>query len=183
MKIDPITGLAEMEYAYEDIPAAMHNAQVWAEAQEALAWIRVKIGVPPDAQMFKGEKTIAGQLHVICSHSDGYMKYITSYKCNDKQGEIARQSVRIAELETEKRALEQRCQAQYVGMKCYSCGVKWKLEIHNESCDMSHREHWAHEWVGQRVLDLTKLLSDANNEIKRLKTELSKWHPTTPKFR
>lgn len=67
-------------------------------AEESLTWIRKKIGVPEDAQMFSGDKTIAGQLHVICSHADGYMKYITSYKCNDKQGEIARQSVEIAQL-------------------------------------------------------------------------------------
>ncbi|MGH9931017.1 MAG: hypothetical protein ACREA9_17555 [Pyrinomonadaceae bacterium] len=83
-----------------------------AEAKESLAWIRKKIGVPEDAQMFTGKDTIAGQLHVIRSHSDGYMKYITAYKCNDKQGEIARQSVRITELESELAEAKQQIDAE-----------------------------------------------------------------------
>lgn len=79
-------------------------------AEESLAWIRKKIGVPEDAKMFSGKETIAGQLHVIFDHHQGYMNYITSYKCNDKQGEIARQSVRISELERE---LKRRCQCRW----------------------------------------------------------------------
>lgn len=66
---------------------------------EALAWIRKKLRLPEDAQMFSGQETIAGRLHVWDSHQHGYMKYIEAYKCDDKQGEIARLSVRVRELE------------------------------------------------------------------------------------
>lgn len=75
---------------------------------EHLAWIRTKLGLPPDAQMFSGHPTIAGAMHVVCSNADGYTRYIASYKCDDKQGEIARQSVEIERLRARVAELEGR---------------------------------------------------------------------------
>lgn len=66
---------------------------------EALAWIRRKLGLPADAQMFSGQTTIAGALHVLCSHAHGFDDYIRAHKCDDKQGEIARLTVQVRELE------------------------------------------------------------------------------------
>lgn len=66
------------------------------EATAALAWIRTKLKLPDDAQMFSGDRTIAGALHVWDSHQHGYMAYIAAYKCNNKQGEIGRLSARLA---------------------------------------------------------------------------------------
>ena len=36
-------------------------------------------------------------MHVLESHAHGYETYVAAFKCDDKQGEIARQSVEIAE--------------------------------------------------------------------------------------
>ncbi len=41
------------------------------------------------------------------------------------------------------------------GLKCFSCGVAYSPEISAAACDMAHRKHWTHEWVTQRVIDLT----------------------------
>jgi hypothetical protein len=70
------------------------------ELEYNLAWIRRKLGLPPDADMFSGDHTIAGMLHVWDSRQHGYQTYIEVHKCEDKQGEIARQAKRIMELET-----------------------------------------------------------------------------------
>lgn len=67
---------------------------------EALAWIRKKLGLPEDAQMTTGQDTICGRLHVWDSHQHGYNAYITAYKCNDKQGEIARLTAALHEART-----------------------------------------------------------------------------------
>lgn len=89
-ELPPITG-----------PTGSDTAAELTQARADLAWIRKKLGLPTDAQMFQGDQTIAGTLHVICSHAHGWTKYIQAYKCNDKDGEIARQAVRIGELATE----------------------------------------------------------------------------------
>lgn len=66
---------------------------------EALAWIRKKLGLPDNAQMTTGDDTICGRLHVWDAHQHGYNAYITSYKCNDKQGKIARLTAALRECE------------------------------------------------------------------------------------
>lgn len=81
-----------------------HKAALTA-AEGDLAWIRKKIGVPPDAEMFTGQETIAGRLHVICSNSHGYLTYIVAYKCDDKQGEIARLTVAKEAAEADRQRL------------------------------------------------------------------------------
>ena len=68
--------------------------------ESELAWIRKKLELPEDAQMFSGEHTIAGALHSLSHEAHGYRTYITAYRCEDKQGEIARQSVKITELKS-----------------------------------------------------------------------------------
>lgn len=44
-------------------------------------------------------------------------------------------------------------------MQCFSCKIPFSHEIAKQSCDLSHREHWPHEWVSQRVIDLTDKLA------------------------
>ena len=57
-------------------------------------WIREKLELP--AACSTGD--LQGEMHVICSRAFGYQKYIVAYKCDDKQGEIARLTVRCREL-------------------------------------------------------------------------------------
>lgn len=75
--------------------------------RESLAWIRKKLELSADSKMFHGEQTIAGTLHVVWSHHQG-MRYIVSHKCDDKQGEIARLSVSLADALNRAAAAEQR---------------------------------------------------------------------------
>lgn len=56
-------------------------------------WIRKKLNLPADAKT----GVVQGAMHVQESHAHGYEAYITAYRCDDKQGEIARQSVTIEE--------------------------------------------------------------------------------------
>ncbi len=69
------------------------------QAEEDRKWICRKLEISETCEMFTGEISIAGTLHVWGFRQSGYMTYIEAYKCNDKQGEIARQSARIATLE------------------------------------------------------------------------------------
>lgn len=75
-----------------------------AHAEEC-QWIRKKLNLPADAQFVRGMgQTLAGSMHVVCDHAHGYMTYIKAYRCNDKQGEIARLTVQLA---TIRRKLEE----------------------------------------------------------------------------
>lgn len=60
-------------------------------------WIREKLNLPADATT----SNVQGLMHVVCAHAHGYEAYIAAYKCNDKQGEIARLTVEVAELRAE----------------------------------------------------------------------------------
>lgn len=68
------------------------------KALEALAWIRKKLDLPEDAGMFTAGG-IAGKLHNLCFDAHGFQTYILAYKCDDKQGEIARLTVRAERAE------------------------------------------------------------------------------------
>lgn len=70
-------------------------------------------------------------------------------------------------------ATESKLKAHYFGMKCFACGVEWKEDIANESCDMSHREHWAHEWVRQRERDLTKRVVELQQRAEAAETRVA----------
>lgn len=56
------------------------------------------------------------------------------------------------------------------GLTCFSCKVAYSPAISSAHCDLAHRENWGHEWVSERVHNLTKLLCKANEEDKRLRT-------------
>jgi len=81
---------------------------------EALSWIRRKLKLPENAEMFTGKDTIAGALHVLCSNAHGYRAYIKAFKCDDKQGEIARLTVQRNELLNMMKAIKTRI--HFVGM-------------------------------------------------------------------
>lgn len=76
-----------------------------AELEKEASWIRGKLKLPEDTKLLSGEVTLAGTMHCLVSHANGYLKYIETEKCDDKAGEIARQSVRIAELEKQRDGL------------------------------------------------------------------------------
>lgn len=54
--------------------------------EEEVAWIRKKLGLEKESTW----QELFGKMHVVCSHSASFMRYIETYKCNDKEGEIAR---------------------------------------------------------------------------------------------
>lgn len=70
-----------------------------ADLQDESAWVRNKLKLPEDTKLLSGEVTLAGTLHCLVSHANGYLKYIETEKCDNKAGEIARQFVLITELE------------------------------------------------------------------------------------
>lgn len=93
----------------------------------ALNWIRAKLKLPAESQMFSGEHTIAGALHVMAAHAHGYTTYIESYKCDDKQGEIARLTVENAAL---KEQLKPDTAAEVAFARMYCVPDAWPKEAH-----------------------------------------------------
>lgn len=67
------------------------------EAVSALNWICRKLNLPEGTKLLTGEQTIAGTMHNVCAAAHGYEAYIKAYKCDDKQGEIARLTVALGE--------------------------------------------------------------------------------------
>lgn len=59
------------------------------------------------------------------------------------------------------RVLARRLSEITAGLRCFSCEVPYSPAIHSQTCDMAHREHWGHEWVSQRVVNLTNKLAQA----------------------
>jgi len=91
------------------------------------AWIRRKLDLPLETKLLSGNQSLAGKMHVVCSEAAGYERYVKSYKCDDKQGEIARQSVRIVEQEKEidrLRAQYQRLQSEMDAWQSLD-GINW----------------------------------------------------------
>ena len=70
------------------------------QAIHDIAWICRKLELPPGTQLVTGRPTIAGEMHVRCSEAHGYSAYVTSHRCDDKQGEIARLTARLTHLLT-----------------------------------------------------------------------------------
>ena len=70
---------------------------------EQLQWIREKLSQCWPS--YKEGQSLYGSFHVLVSHATGYEMYIASHKCDDKQGEIARQYVEIERLKRELEAL------------------------------------------------------------------------------
>lgn len=60
-------------------------------------WVRRKLDLPDDTEFISGQgKTLAGAMHVVCADAFGMLTYIRANKCDDKQGEIARLTVDLA---------------------------------------------------------------------------------------
>jgi hypothetical protein len=74
------------------------------EIEKHWLWIKKKLKLPEDADWV----TVYGQMHVNESHAHGYVTYIESYKCDDKQGEIARLTVQVSKLKDQVFELEGR---------------------------------------------------------------------------
>lgn len=81
-------------------------------------WVCRKIGVPEDSKLLSGDQTVAGQLHVLCSHAHGYKTYIEAFKCDDTQGTIARLTVKLAEAQEAFCALRDDAQQLYDAGNC-----------------------------------------------------------------
>lgn len=60
------------------------------QGEQEAAWVREKWNLPPDAS----DIDFYGAMNVGQSYAQGYETYITAFKCNDKQGKIARLTVR-----------------------------------------------------------------------------------------
>jgi len=101
--------IAELEGSVSALTAERDELKAEnANLREEAAWIRRKLDLPEDAQFVSGDgKTVAGAMNVVCSAAHGYNTYIVAYKCNDKQGEIARLTVERDEL---KAALAKKCE-------------------------------------------------------------------------
>lgn len=65
---------------------------------EEATWVRRKLGLSEDCGFVSGRPTLAGEMHVVCADAHGMRKYISSHKCDDKQGEIARLSASLAKI-------------------------------------------------------------------------------------
>lgn len=56
------------------------------KVEQDFCWVKAKLGLPRNASI----QDIQGEMHILKHKSDGFTAYIESYKCDDKQGEIAR---------------------------------------------------------------------------------------------
>ena len=76
------------------------------EANKERAWVRRKLELPEGTGFLSGDVTLAGTMHCVWSGYKGYHNYILAEKCDDKMGEIARQSVEIESLKEQVAQLE-----------------------------------------------------------------------------
>ncbi|MGC3968925.1 MAG: hypothetical protein QM775_16610 [Pirellulales bacterium] len=58
-------------------------------------WIRGKLNLPEDAPT----SGVQGKMHCVCADAHGYQTYIAAFRCDDKQGEIARLTHQVAALQ------------------------------------------------------------------------------------
>ena len=72
------------------------------ELKEEADWVRKKLNLSPDTHFIKGSGSLAGTLHLLCHRANGYTAYIESYKCDDLQGAIGRQTGEIETLPAER---------------------------------------------------------------------------------
>ena len=83
-------------FAIEVIQEAIDSATAELRAEnerltEQRQWVCRKLGLPENATW----QILYGQMHITCSDAYGMKAYIKAYKCDDKQGEIARLSVQL----------------------------------------------------------------------------------------
>lgn len=72
------------------------------EARKEGLWVRKKLDLPEDCEFTK----LCGAMHVVHAHAHGYVTYIKTYKCEDKDGQIARLTVENGELKDQIDALK-----------------------------------------------------------------------------
>ncbi len=70
-------------------------------ANDERLWVRRKFKIADDAPV----GNVYGKMHNLEAHAHGYIAYIEAFKCDDKQGEIARLTVRAEQAESELAAL------------------------------------------------------------------------------
>lgn len=66
-----------------------------AELKEEADWVRKKLNLPVETTLTTTRPSLAGELHVLCADAHGMRTYINAYKCDDKQGQIARLTVEL----------------------------------------------------------------------------------------
>lgn len=60
-------------------------------------------------------------------------------------------------------------------LRCFSCRVAYSKERAVEACDRAYREGWTHEWVGQRVIDLTQQCVTYVDELQAARDEIEQY--------
>lgn len=58
------------------------------------------------------------------------------------------------------------------GLRCFSCRVAYSSENATEACYQAHREGWTHEWVSQRVIDLTQKCVEHVNRLQEQENQI-----------
>jgi hypothetical protein len=125
------------------------------------AWMREKLNLPADAKTSK----LQGAIHVVCYEAHSYDRYIKAHKCDDKQGEIARQSVQIAELQVENARLLQRAARAELLVRLLQCGAvifNLATEIVFTATEELPYDHTT--WTDEQWERLEQLESEATDE-------------------
>lgn len=132
-----------------------------AELEKHWNWIKQKLGLSPDAEWGK----VYGEMHVKEANAHGYVAYIESYKCDDKQGEIARLTVERNRLKEENEKLQ--------GINC--CGDTTFIAMAKQDHKIEHQRLEIERLEGELVKRgdlLDEVLKDAVDAQKRLEAEL-----------
>jgi hypothetical protein len=81
---------------YAEVVAQLATSAADVERlKEETQWVRKKLKLPAEASRFD----VYGKMHVLEADAHGYQAYIAAYKCDDKQGEIARLTHQVAALQ------------------------------------------------------------------------------------
>lgn len=91
--------------ARTEVPFLFEEIERLRERADAFDWVLSKIrnvwkGYKPPTDGRSDIHDVMGSMHVLESHAHGYETYIAAFKCDDKQGEIARLTVEINQLRT-----------------------------------------------------------------------------------
>ena len=116
----------------EFIAFARNNASRLIELANAFLWVLRKIqnwkGYTPPTDGRDSIREVYGNMHVMEAHAHGYETYIAANQCDDKQGVIARQYVRIGQLETDLAAARTTIATYRSRYGCLSCGEQHPTE-------------------------------------------------------
>jgi hypothetical protein len=102
--------------SFQNVPRLVQEVR---RLREESIWVRKKLGLHEDTPFVDGNgPTLTGSMHVVCSHAHGYESYIVAYKCDDKQGEIARLTVERNELREQVKAEREACAQIAENLQC-----------------------------------------------------------------